>query len=49
MRPLRFALMRLGIATVSLTRPQVPKGIVVDAILTDRPQHSIGSHPIGPS
>jgi fatty-acyl-CoA synthase len=32
-----FALMRLGIATVSLTRPQVPKGIVVDAILTDRP------------
>jgi len=31
-----FALMRLGIATVSLTRPQVPKGIAVDAILTDR-------------
>jgi acyl-coenzyme A synthetase/AMP-(fatty) acid ligase len=32
-----FALMRLGIATVSLTRPQGPKGIAVDAILTDRP------------
>jgi acyl-CoA synthetase (AMP-forming)/AMP-acid ligase II len=32
-----FALMRLGIATVSLTRPQIPKGIAVDAILTDRP------------
>jgi acyl-CoA synthetase (AMP-forming)/AMP-acid ligase II len=32
-----FALMRLGIATVSLTRHQVPKGIAVDAILTDRP------------
>jgi acyl-CoA synthetase (AMP-forming)/AMP-acid ligase II len=32
-----FALMRLGIATVSLTRPHVPKGLVVDAILTDRP------------
>jgi acyl-coenzyme A synthetase/AMP-(fatty) acid ligase len=32
-----FALMRLGIATVSLTRPRVPMGIVVDAILTDRP------------
>ena len=32
-----FALMRLGIATVSLTRPHVPKGIGVDAILTDRP------------
>jgi fatty-acyl-CoA synthase len=31
-----FGLMRLGIATVSLTRPQVPKGIAVDAILTDR-------------
>src|SRR5262249_47472935 len=32
-----FALMRLGIATVSLTRPHVPKGIVVDAVPTARP------------
>ncbi len=32
-----FALMRLGIATVSLTRLRVPKEIAVDAILTDRP------------
>lgn len=35
---LTLGLMRLGVATVSLSSPRVPEGIVADVILTDAPQ-----------